>query len=1189
MTPCPACGNENDDAARFCARCGSSLAAGCPSCGAALSPDARFCSSCGNALTEPGPPAGQELRIVTLLFADVTGSTALGERLDPEDLRDVLDTYFAAMRTEIEAEGGTVEKFIGDAVVAAFGVPAAHEDDPARALRAALRMQVALTELNPTLLKTHGVELQIRIGVNTGEVLATVDPKPGEPMVTGDAVNVAARFEQAAEPGQVVTSERTARAARTFRFRDIGPLDLKGKSAPIRAFVVEGEPGGATRGIPGLRAPMVGRDSEMALLQTAFHRAGDGRPQLMTIYGEAGVGKSRLTAEFLHWARTQTPEPVILQGRCLPYGEGITYWPLAEILKMHAAVLDTDSTETARTKIDEVTIPLLTSALTPDAARVTAALAYTVGLDVPSFARMEPRQVRAETHAAWRAFFSALAVISPVITLIDDIHWADVALLDLLEELADRIQGGVLFICPSRPDLLGRRPGWGGGHRTFSSIGLEPLSPQDAARLVALLLDVDDLPTEVRNRILIRAEGNPFFLEEIVRGLIDQGLIVHDEGRWRAAGGIADVEIPDTVQGMLAARMDLLATPEKRTLQSAAVVGRVFWPGPVIELLGDEGSDLAETLEVLQTREMVLERLGSAITGELEYIFKHVLTRDVAYATLPRRDRARAHATVAEWIERTSGGRRSEFAELLAYHYEEAYRGEREGRGDPKQTDDLRRKAFEAVRSAGEDARRRNAIGKAMALNDRALALTGGPLDRAIALEQRGSIALADYRGTTAWDAYREAVDLRLEHAPEDRASIARACARAVEIPMRWPGSMTTIPREVLTRRYLELGFANATEEEPETYIRLLIDRAFGPFAFALERPITDEELAQGRADGERAADMALAIDRLDLASAALDSVTSTGVTRGLYGADILVSERRLALATRIDDPWELGDIYAMCAWGWSMLGDFRKAEGFAREGVERTADLQAEGLLLHCMSWQAFSSFSMGEWHTLMDDIVPKVDAILGNREPPYFSVAYLGSSALVAALRQEPDAPARMARIEQLDFTNRQTVLQCVWLAPLRILAGDLDAARELLNRAAASDFRGAAPFEAQIWAWFLAESGAWDEVPAFLTKTRRYSADAGLIALPNHLDRLEGQWLLANGQLERAMDLLTVARRGFAALAARWELARTDVSLADAQRALGQDELAQRSLETAGVVFEDLRSVRDRLAVRERLSGA
>ena len=1129
---------------------------------------------------------------MTLLFADVTGSTALGERLDPEDLREVLDTYFAAMRAEIEAEGGTVEKFIGDAVVAAFGVPAAHEDDPARALRAALRMQATLAELNPSLQKTYGVELQIRIGVNTGEVLAAVDPGPGEPMVTGDAVNVAARFEQAAEPGQVVTSERTALAARTFSFRDIGFLDLKGKSAPTRAFVVEGEAGGAARGIPGLQAPMVGRDSEMAVLQTAYQRAGGGQPQLMTIYGEAGVGKSRLTAEFLGWARAQEPEPVILEGRCLPYGEGITYWPLAEILKVHAAIRDTDSTEAARRKIDATTIPLLTSDLTPDAARVAAALAYTVGLDVPSFATMEPRQVRAETHAAWRAFFSALAVSGPVIALIDDIHWADLALLDLLEELADRIHGGVLFVCPSRPDLLGRRPDWGGGHRTFSSIGLEPLSSEDASRLVALLLDVDDLPSQVRERILSRAEGNPFFLEEIVRGLIDQHLIVHDQGRWRAAAGIADVEIPDTVQGMLAARMDLLAAPEKRALQSASVVGRVFWAGPIIELLGGEGSDLFEALEVLRTREMVLERLGSAIAGELEYIFKHILTRDVAYATLPRRERARAHATVAEWIERTSGGRRGEFAELLAYHYEEAYRGEREGRDDPERTADLRRRAFDATMSAGEQARRRNAIGKAMTMNDRALALAETPIDRANTLEQRGSIALADYRGSVAWDAYREAVDLRREHAPADRESIARVCARAVEIPTRWPGSMNAIPDEAATRHYLDLGFANSTEEVgSETYIRLLIARGFGPFAFVLERPVSDEELAEGRADGERACELALAIDRLDLASAALDAAASASVTRGYYGANISVTARRLELAERIDDPWEIGDIYAMCAWGWSMIGDFRKADGFARIGIERTADLQAEGLFLHCMSWQSFAAFSMGEWQGLMTDIVPKVDAILGDREPPYFCVSYLGASALAAALRDDPDAAGRIAKIEQMHrvaletHAHRASALS-IWMVPFKILDGDFDAARSLLELAETSNGRIFAPVELQVRAWFLAESHAWDEVPDFLVRARRYAAKAGLIALPHHLDRLEGQWLLATGQPAPAVNRLVTARLGFEELSARWETARTDVSLADALTAQGDHDGARRALTAAVSVFEDLRSIRDLLAARERL---
>jgi class 3 adenylate cyclase len=333
MRTCATCGAENLEGTRFCSNCGSPLGRTCPNCGEAVAEEARFCSNCGHAL-EPAEVPAEERKLVTIVFADVTGSTSLGERLDPERLSEVLTTYFAAMREEIEAEGGTVEKFIGDAVMAAFGVPVAHEDDAARALHAALRMQRRLEGVNGELAAAHDVRLQIRIGVNTGEVLATPNPKAGDAMVTGDAVNAAARLETSAEPGQIVVSERTARSVRGFRFEELGRLELRGKSVPVRALRLVGEgPRVQERGVPGLRAPMVGRDSELEFLRSVYRRVVDeGRPNLVTVYGDPGVGKSRLSTEFLGWAEAEEPPPSIVRGRCLPYGDGVTYWPLAEIL-----------------------------------------------------------------------------------------------------------------------------------------------------------------------------------------------------------------------------------------------------------------------------------------------------------------------------------------------------------------------------------------------------------------------------------------------------------------------------------------------------------------------------------------------------------------------------------------------------------------------------------------------------------------------------------------------------------------------------------------------------------------------------------------------------------------------------------------------------------------------------------------
>ncbi len=663
-----------------------------------------------------------------------------------------------------------------------------------RALRAALRMRERLADVNAGIAARHAVELQLRIGVNTGDVVAVTAPGPGEPMVAGDVVNTAARLEQGAEPGQILVSERTARSARGLRFEEVGARELRGRAQEIRAFALTGVAAGAPeRGIPGLRAPVVGRDQELALLRSLYTRvAVERRPHLVTVYGDPGVGKSRLVAEFLERALDEEPAPVVLRGRCLPYGEGLTYWPLAEILKSYAGVRDSETPASALEKVRAAGRELIGPELAADPGRAIAALAFTVGLDDPehSMRHVEPRQVRVEVHAAWRAFFSALGAAGPTVVVIEDIHWADRAMLDLLQELADRTLGGVLILCPSRPELTARRPDWGGGRRSFSSVVLEPLSEADADRLVDLLLAVDDLPVPVQRRIVERAEGNPFFLEEILRKLIDEGRIVRESERWRASGDIEDVEIPDTVQAVLAARIDLLEPEEKRTLQAAAVVGRVFWPSPVARLIDGDGDGLEEVLARLEDRELVLGRLGSSLEGEREFIFKHVLTCDVAYESLPRRERARAHAEVAGWLESTAGERRHEFAELLAYHYLAAHR--EATAGGLATDDDLRGSAFEYALLAAADARGKLALDSAGRLVAQALEIAASPLERSRAHEELGRISTYRYEGDHAWVHLRKAADIRIAETSDDRMAIARLCALALDLPTRWPGRCAT-------------------------------------------------------------------------------------------------------------------------------------------------------------------------------------------------------------------------------------------------------------------------------------------------------------------------------------------------------------------------------------------------------------
>jgi len=1177
---CSNCGTRNPDTSRFCQSCGSSLVPACPVCGAERPEGGRFCPSCGSPLGSDDVPVGQERRLVTILFADVSGSTALGERLDPERLQEVLAAYFQAMREEIEAEGGTVEKFIGDAVMAAFGVPVAHEDDPARALRAALRMRRRLEEVNADLDARFGVRLAIRTGVNTGEVLAATEAKPGDPMVTGDAVNVAARLEQTAEPASIVVAERTARAARGFRFRELGAQDLRGKDHAVPAVLLEDlAPELSERGVPGLRAPMVGREQELSLLRSLFERsAAESRPNLVTIYGDPGVGKSRLTAEFLGEAgRLETP-PTVVRGRCLPYGEGITYWPLAEILKGLASVRDSDPPEATLERILALGDDLLTTEVASDPRKAAAALAYTVGLEDPEspFATLEPREVRAKIHAAWRSLFSALAMRSPVVAVVEDIHWADAALFDLLDELADKVVGPVLFLCPARPEVTKRRPGWGGGKRNVSSVTLEPLSREDAERLIGFLLKVEELPEAVRARILERAEGNPFFLEEIVRQLIDGGMIVHERNRWRAAGNIGNVEIPDTVQGVLAARIDLLETTEKRALQRAAVVGRVFWPEPVGRLLNGDRERLRDTLDRLEERELVRSQLTSSIEGEPEFIFKHILTRDVAYESLPRRDRATAHSAVAEWIESTTGERRGEFAELLAYHYEAAHRGRSEdAHGDPKAVEHLRKKAFTALMQASEDARRRFAVTKAADMADRALALAREPLDRAGALEQFGMVALNDYSGDLAFASFGEAADIRAQHGPADRMAIARTCAFAVEAPMRWPGSMKRVPAEHDVRRYLDLGFANVGGDDSDVHVRLLLSRAFVPYAFGSRRIITDRECDAASADGERAADMAMRLGRPDLASASLDGAGTAWWVRGLYGPSLPNIRRRLELSEVLEDPWELGDIFDVASWAWAMIGDYREAVRMAERSASATAG-QAPGMELHGLSWRAFAEFALGNWSVVVDEILPRVRGLLGDRfdDPPYFTAHAFGSAAFVLAAREDPRATEMLtllrAQAESAEAGEWPT-LSLIWLAWILTRHGSRREADELLDRLRSSHTELRRPLQDQVLAVALASHGRWTEVSEFLPRSREFAQRAGLLALPVHLDRLDGRAALHDGDVDSAVAMLERAREGFATLGAAWERAVTELDVTHALGSSGKVEEARSVLEAAAPDLE------------------
>jgi len=732
---CAACGSEVAPGARFCGACGSPQFQTCRTCGAEQPGGAAFCSSCGAALREgvrraEGGDEREERRIVSLLFADLAGSTALGERLDPEDVRELQGELYDLVNGQVEHFGGVTEKFVGDAVLAVFGIPQAHEDDPERAVRAALAVREAFPEFATAVAERHGATVGLRIGVNTGDVVSSREAAArGELIVSGDAVNVAARLQQAAAPGQVVVGDRTHSAtSRVVEYRDLGALGAKGKSAPVQAWLataIAARPG--RRGIEGLSAPIIGRDEELAVLGAIAARVVRERvPQLITLFGTAGVGKSRLLAEFV----ARMPAARLLKGRCLPYGDGITYWPLAQVAKDHGGILETDGADVALDKLESSVRRIVPEA---QAAGVAEAIAWTIGLTLPSESTVDylsSGEVRARLYAAWRRYVGALGREAPTVLAIEDIHWASEPLLDLIDHLADTlVDSSVLIVCPARPELLETRPGWGAGKQNAIALNLSPLSHADSRRLVAELLDIDHVLDEARERILERADGNPFYLEEILRMLIEQGAIEHDGSGWVATERLQDVPIPDSVHGVVAARVDLLDAPARDALRRCSVMGRTFWPAAV-------GVDEVQ-VDVLARRGLVAEGHASVVAGMREFTFKHALTRDVAYQSLPRPERRELHRAIGEWIEQGRAGREGETAELAAYHFGEAIRY---GDADPA----IAALAFELFLSSGEAAITRAALPSARSLFERALELAADDRGRYSALVALARCAIGD-------------------------------------------------------------------------------------------------------------------------------------------------------------------------------------------------------------------------------------------------------------------------------------------------------------------------------------------------------------------------------------------------------------------------------------------------------------
>jgi class 3 adenylate cyclase/tetratricopeptide (TPR) repeat protein len=908
----------------------------------------------------------EERRLVTVLFADVVGSTALGEALDPEDVRALLARLFSIATEAVERHGGRVEKFIGDAIMAVFGVPIAHDDDPARALSAAaeLRDRVRADD-------TLGDRVPIRLGVNTGEVIASRDAD-ARILVTGDPVNTAARIQQAAEPWSILVGQRTVRATSGhFQFGPLVEVEAKGKTAPI-----------ATRELVGLAAgparrratKIVGREADLEQLQLVAHRAfEERRPYLVSVVAPAGVGKSRLLEEFL---KRLDPDVQIATAQCLPYGQRLTYWPMRAILLSIVDLAPETTPEEVRTAL----VAWLRAANEPDAERTAELLAATIGAS-------EIEGDRIAVFAAWRRLVELAAEQKPLALVIEDLHWSSDSLLDLVDSvLQPRADVPLVMIVLARPELLDRRPGWGGGRRNAVSIGLEPLSSKAVEALVEDLLDTP--AAEIVEAVVARAEGNPFYAGEIVRSLLDRLGPAPDP----AAVEAAIAALPDTVQATVLARLDALPPAARRVVQLGAVLGRSFEPRavPAVDRALDER--LAEEgVAALVERDLI--RLGTR--GEAT--FRHILIREVAYNTLPRAERARIHGAAGTWFaaeaERT--GRVDELAELIAFHLREAVTIG--GLTGEPISDELIQQTVGWLSRAGEVAAAGAAAVEAARHFNAAIELAPKALQPDL-YERVGQVWSGGDQGAEAFErSWRLGMELGL--GPDQEL---RTLGQAMGVRARWIGSigrrLDDAERDRRFERIHALLDGNVTD----------LARFHGELAIAFRSSMSEYIVPEDLAESERWSELAIATARRlgqpDLLSAALDAADAAALSRDDMTRVLELVEERHAIEDRVSTA-ERADAWIVHAWSEAIRGNLDAAEQAADQARAGLGTNQALSFLLGATTWRVLALHALGRWDEALVDAARAERALEESEfEAPWYSFNGFLAALAIARGRNDP-----------------------------------------------------------------------------------------------------------------------------------------------------------------------------------------
>jgi class 3 adenylate cyclase/tetratricopeptide (TPR) repeat protein len=996
---CVACGTENEQGRKFCLECGTPLASTCAACGSPNTPQAKFCGECGAALggdAAAAPPAAAppaaERRLVSVLFADLVGFTTLSESRDSEEVRELLSAYFDRCRRLIERYGGTVEKFIGDAVMAVWGTPVAMEDDAERAVRAALELVGAVTELDP--------DLRARAGVLTGEAAVTPGAE-GQGMVAGDLVNTASRIQAAAAPGAVLVGETTKRASEAaIAYEDAGSHELKGKAEPVQLFraarVIAGRAGALRSTI--LEPPFVGRERELRLVKELFHASTEERrAQLVSVVGIAGVGKSRLSWEFEKYVDGLAADIRWHRGRCLSYGEGVAYWALAEMVRMRCGIAEDEEPASALDKLRSTL-----GEHVPDReerAWVEPRLAHLLGLE-EGLARDQEN-----LFSAWRVLFERLAESDPVVLVFEDMQWADAGLLEFLDYLLDWSRSHPIFILTlARPEVAEKHPTWGAGKRAMTSLYLEPLSAQAMEELLSGL--VPGLPADLRAQILERAEGVPLYAVETVRMLLDRGLLVQEGTVYRPAGEIETLEVPETLHALVAARLDGLTAEERRLVQDGAVLGKTFTKQGLGALAGLVQADLERLLASLLRKEVLAIQADPQSPERGQYAFLQDIVKHVAYETLSKRERKAKHLAAAQFLSSTPSAEEDEIVEVVAAHYVDAYRSA----PDDPDAEDIRSTARAMLVRAAERAGSLGADVEAQRAYERALELTDEGHAQAELHERAGMSARTGGRADEAAAHYERSIEL-FEAAGATHPA-ARVSARLADILWVDKGRIEQGIEN------MERAFEVLSQEEPDEDLAALAAQ-LGRFLFFHG----EADLALQRV--ETALELAEALGAPEIVAEALTTKAIVLSARGRRHEGLALLPYALGLALEYEKPSPALRAYFNLADTLCHGDRYEEAAKAVRDGLalaRRVGDRRWEWTLLG----QLYPVFSLGAWDEL--------EGMIGQFPEDRWSQirnawpAILQFGATVRAFRGNPaDAEALLRRFADMetsaDLQERQS----------------------------------------------------------------------------------------------------------------------------------------------------------------------